>query len=156
MNATPTESRAEPPSHQPPFIVDSQGQDLLGRTVPPEAWQQANALVASQPNQVEIHQPGSGEPNPNSPIKQVRMPNGQVVLIFMLNRMLPPERNLLFGVLETPQLLPLSALLASLIFSALLARYLVRPHSYPARWATPDRLRTLRCNHSPPDGQSTG
>jgi two-component system, OmpR family, sensor kinase len=125
-NAIPA-SRPEQPIHQPPFIVDSRGQDLLGRTVPPEAWQQANAIFESQSRQAEANQTGDGELNTNSAIKLVRMPNGQVVLIFMLNRMLPPERNLLFGVLETPQLLPLSALLASLIFSTLLARYLVRP-----------------------------
>lgn len=60
-------------------------------------------------------------------VKSVVMPDGQQMTVFMLNYMLPPERHLLFGLLEAPLLMPLSALLVSLLFSAMLARYLVRP-----------------------------
>lgn len=100
-----------------PLVVNAQGQDLLGRTVPLQAWHQAIAMA---------HQ-SLQAPDFRSPVRQVQLPDGQQVTVFMLNRMLPPEGNLLFGVIETPMLLPLSALLASLIFSGFLARYLVRP-----------------------------
>ena len=105
------------PRHPIPLVVNAQGQDLLGRTVPLQAWHQAISMV----------NPISQAPDARSPVRQVQLPDGQQVTVFMLNRMLPPEGNLLFGVIETPILLPLSALLASLIFSGLLARYLVRP-----------------------------
>lgn len=105
------------PRHPVPLVVNAQGQDLLGRTVPLQAWHQALAMT---------HQ-SSSAPDFRGPVRQVRLPDGQQVIVFMLNRMLPPEGNLLFGIFETPLLLPLSALLASLIFSGLLARYLVRP-----------------------------
>ena len=105
------------PRHPIPLVVNAQGQDLLGRTVPLQAWHQAISMV----------NPISQAPDARSPVRQVQLPDGQQVTVFMLNRMLPPEGNLLFGIFETPLLLPLSALLASLIFSGLLARYLVRP-----------------------------
>ena len=105
------------PRHPVPLIVDAQGQDLLGRTVPLQAWHQALDIVRQSPQ----------APDFRGPVRQVLLPNGQEVTVFMLNRMLPPEGNLLFGVIETPLLLPFSALLASLVFSGLLARYLVRP-----------------------------
>lgn len=105
------------PRHPVPLVVNAQGQDLLGRTVPLQAWHQALAMT---------HQ-SSSAPDFRGPVRQVQLPDGQQVIVFMLNRMLPPEGNLLFGIFETPLLLPLSALLASLIFSGLLARYLVRP-----------------------------
>lgn len=105
------------PHHPIPLVVNAQGQDLLDRTVPLQAWHQAMSMIT----------PVTQAPDPRSPVRQVRLPDGQEVTVFMLNRMLPPEGNVLFGVIDTPMLLPISALLASLIFSGLLARYLVRP-----------------------------
>jgi two-component system OmpR family sensor kinase len=113
----PGPSAPNKPRHPVPLVVNAQGQDLLGRTVPPQTWHQALAMA---------HQ-SSQTPDFRGPVRQVLLPNGQEVTVFMLNRMLPPEGNLLFGVIETPLLLPFSALLASLIFSGMLARYLVRP-----------------------------
>ena len=100
-----------------PLVVDAQGQELFGRSVPQQAWHQALAMAHQLPR----------APNFHSPVRQVQLPDGQEVTVFMLNRMLPVERNLLFSVAESPMLLPLSALLASLLFSLLLTRYLVRP-----------------------------
>ena len=100
-----------------PLVVDAQGRELFGRSVPQQAWHQALAMAHQLPR----------APNFHSPVRQVQLPDGQEVTVFMLNRMLPVERNLLFSVAESPMLLPLSALLASLLFSLLLTRYLVRP-----------------------------
>ena len=100
-----------------PLVVDAQGRELFGRSVPQQAWHQALAMAHQLPR----------APNFHSAVRQVQLPDGQEVTVFMLNRMLPVERNLLFSVAESPMLLPLSALLASLLFSLLLTRYLVRP-----------------------------
>ena len=100
-----------------PLVVDAQGRDLLGRSVPQQAWHQAVAMAHQLPR----------APNFHSPVRQVQLPDGQEVTVFLLNRMLPAEGNLLFSVAESPMLLPISALLASLLFSLLLTRYLVRP-----------------------------
>ena len=100
-----------------PLVVDAQGRELFGRSVPQQAWHQALVMAHQLPR----------APNFHSPVRQVQLPDGQEVTVFMLNRMLPVERNLLFSVAESPMLLPLSALLASLLFSLLLTRYLVRP-----------------------------
>ena len=100
-----------------PLVVNGQGKDLFGREVPPSAWHQALAVVEQTP------QP----PDRRATVRQVQLPDGQLVTVFLLNRMLPPDGNLLFSMLDTPMLLPISALLASLLFSLLLTRYLVRP-----------------------------
>ena len=97
------------------LIVDEQGQDLLGRPVPAIAWMRAQQLLVENRGAHAL------------PVRQMTLNDGRTVLLFATNRMIPRPPNLWFELFESPLLLPICALLASLLFSALLARYLVRP-----------------------------
>lgn len=98
-----------------PLMVTPQGVDLLGRHVPTQAWHEAQRLLGEQADA------------PHSPVRHVITTDGQPLLLFALNSMVTPDHILLFDILDTPFLLPLCALLSSLLFSALLARNLVKP-----------------------------
>ena len=99
-----------------PLIVNEKGKDLFGRTVPVNSWHDAQEL--STKNQA----------NQSSYAREVQTPDGKKFLIFLLNRMLPTDHfTFWMQIIDTPLILPLSALISSLIFSTMLARYLVRP-----------------------------
>ncbi len=98
-----------------PLMVTPQGIDLLGRPVPSQAWRDAQHLAREQGD------------DPHATVRHVITADGQPLLLFILNNMVDQEHFLLFDILDTPLLLPLCALLSSLLFSALLARSLVRP-----------------------------
>ena len=98
-----------------PLMVTPQGIDLLGRPVPSQAWRDAQHLAREQGD------------DPRATVRHVITADGQPLLLFILNNMVDQEHFLLFDILDTPLLLPLCALLSSLLFSALLARSLVRP-----------------------------
>lgn len=115
LRDAPTPGGSQRPPRALTLIVDEQGHDLLGRTVPAIAWMRAQQLCAEE---------GNSQP---AAVRQVTLYNGRSVLLFATNRMMPRAPFIWFELLESPLLLPICALLASLLFSALLARYLVRP-----------------------------
>ena len=98
------------------FAVDDNGQDVLGRPVPPVALQMARDL---------LQRPASSPGEVNNSVLRVTTPQGEPVMVFVTydeNRRRPPPP----GAWLPPQMLWLGAF-GSLIFSALLAWYLTRP-----------------------------
>ena len=97
---------------QPPLVVDENGQDLIGRPVPPEILAQAKGLV-------------DDEESPRG-ARLAKTPLGVSYLVFQPGRGRPPP--------VTPHLSPdmpatvlVTALLASLLVSVFLARHITRP-----------------------------
>lgn len=96
------------------LVVDAQGKDLFGRTVPQTTLEQARDLI------------GSAQRAPG--LRRAQAADGQEFLVFVPSAPRPPQKEHRH---RSPRpLLPLwlgSALLASLLFSAGLAWYLARP-----------------------------
>lgn len=96
-----------------PFVVDAQGNDVLGRTVNPKALAEAKQLT---------------EQNANTPgVEKVTLPNGEIYWIFMLQGVPPFPHNILFALFDAPVFLFLMIILTSLLFSGWLARAVSRP-----------------------------
>ena len=104
------------PDRIQPLVVDAKGKDLFGRTVPIKAWSEAQKLLAESSGDKVAY------------VRQVMTPDGKKYTLFVLNSMLPTDRfQFWMEIIDTPLLLPFCALISSILFSTLLARYLVRP-----------------------------
>ena len=104
------------PDRIQPLVVDAKGKDLFGRTVPIKAWSEAQKLLAESSGDKVAY------------VRQVMTPEGEKYTLFVLNSMLPTDRfQFWMEIIDTPLLLPFCALISSILFSTLLARYLVRP-----------------------------
>lgn len=104
------------PDRIQPLVVNTKGKDLFGRTVPTKAWNEAQNLLAEPQGEKDAY------------VRQVMTPDGKKYTLFLLNSMLPADRfQFWMEIIDTPLLLPFCALISSILFSTLLARYLVRP-----------------------------
>ncbi len=101
----------------PVLAVNSKGEDIFGRPVPPEALRKAREALAAS----------NGKAVPRG-LRLVATPDGHVYLLFIPahigGKPLPPSR---YPVADTLLIQLGVALCASLIFSLLLAWYLTRP-----------------------------
>ncbi|MDR2875927.1 MAG: HAMP domain-containing protein [Methylobacillus sp.] len=108
------------PGQYPPraMIVDADGRDALGQTVPQDALAKARALLERN------HGRDHDDDHDNRSVREVKAPDDQRYIVF-----LPADSNAYAG---PPRMLPISAqiaiaLLASLLFSAIFASYMTRP-----------------------------
>lgn len=99
-----------------PLVVDQADHDMFGRKVPPDALSEARQRLTQDRD--------------SRGVRELTTAAGQRYIIFQLNdpahpqhdqRLLPPFR------IETPIVLALAAILASIVVSALLARHFSRP-----------------------------
>nr|WP_321271305.1 ATP-binding protein [uncultured Tolumonas sp.] len=96
-----------------PYVVDTQGKDVLDRTVNPKALAEAKLITEREANT-----PG---------VEKVTLPNGEVYWIFMPQRPPPFPHNIIFALFDAPVFLFLMIMLTSLMFSGWLARSVSRP-----------------------------
>lgn len=120
----PDNERDDRPPSIIPLLVNDRGEDLLGRAVPRAAWFRAKQVLEEEALQGD-------EPQMHRPVRHIQLADGTQVTLFLINRMMPRPPNaginIMFSLFDVPVLVPLSAFVASLIFSILLARYLVHP-----------------------------
>lgn len=120
----PEGERDDRPPNVIPLVVNDHGEDLLGRKVPRAAWFRAKQVLEEEAQQAD-------EPQMHRPVRHMQLADGTPVTLFLLNRMMPrppnASINIMFSLFDVPVLVPLSAFVASLVFSILLARYLVHP-----------------------------
>lgn len=96
------------------FVVDGTGRELLGRPVPPEAFERARLLVDADEGS-EVAQ-------------QVSLVGGDTYLLFVPFRHKPLWQRLSTASQRMSPLVPLTAgVVTSLVFGALLAWYVARP-----------------------------
>src|ERR1035437_4696875 len=102
------------PAHEspPPLVVDDRGQDLMGRLVPLELLGQARELV--------------DEADSSRGARLARSTSGVSYLIFQPGRVRPAHVIPLLDP-EVPATLLITALIASLLVSAFLARHITQP-----------------------------
>lgn len=98
---------------EPPFVVDDQGRELLGREVDAETLAQARAIA--------------DRGNERRPVKEVVGPDGVTYVMFYPEGRGPADRSYWRWIFDWPWAFALLLAVASLVFAGLLARSLARP-----------------------------
>ncbi|MDR2220372.1 MAG: HAMP domain-containing protein [Methylobacillus sp.] len=109
------------------MIVDADGRDVLGRTVPPDVLAKARVILERGQGR------DRNNDRDNRSVREVKAPDGQHYVVF-----LPADNTTYTG---PPRMPPVAvqitiALLASLLFSAIFASYMTRPIRYLRKVST--------------------
>ncbi len=103
----------DPPGPPMPYVVNAQGNDIFGRNVDLEIFNEAKRLAATNPNQ-----PG---------LERVTTPQKEEYWVYLPQHTPPFPYNFIFEIFDVPALPLLVLVIVSLLFSSLLANTISRP-----------------------------